>query len=165
VPDADGLEYWIGQRATGQSINAIAEVFYSAGVARSDLTGFSANMSHADFVNVVYRNVLGRRDGADTEGLAYWSGELASGRATHGSLVSTMLDSAHSFKGDATWGWVADLLDNKIKVAKTFAIDWGLNYLTAEQNITEGMKIAKAVTATDTAAALALIGAYKLTLN
>jgi hypothetical protein len=44
--------------------------------------------------------------------------------------VSTILSSAHTYKGDATWGWVPDLLDNKISVANQFAVTWGLNYNT-----------------------------------
>ncbi len=158
VPDADGLEYWIGQMGAGQSINQIAQSFYNAGIQYSSLTGFSAGMSHDDFVNVVYKNVLGRSDGADPGGLAYWSGKLADGSASRGSLVSTILDSAHTFKGDGTYGWVANLLDNKIAVARTFAIDLGLNYNTAAESISQGMAIAAAVTSTSTAAAITLIG-------
>jgi Ca2+-binding RTX toxin-like protein len=158
VPDADGLAYWIGQMQAGHTISQIADSFYDAGVQSSALTGFSSTMSNADFVNVVYKNVLGRADGADPEGLAYWSGELANGHATKGSLVSNILDSAHSFKGDATYGWVADLLDNKIVVAKTFAIDLGLGYVTDQDAIQHGMQIAAAVTPTSTAAAINLIG-------
>ena len=149
---------WLGQSKAGMSTNAIAEAFYGAGVQYSSLTGFSSAMTNADFVNVVYKNVLGRAGGADAGGLAYWTGELASGRATRGTLVSTMLDSAHTFKGDATWGWVANLLDNKITVAKQVAVDWGLNYLTPEASVSNGMAIAKAVTPTDISAAIALVG-------
>jgi len=142
----------------GQSINQIANSFYNAGVQFSNLTGFSKDMSNAAFVNLIYKNVLGRTDGGDTAGVNYWSGELASGNATRGSLVSTMLNSAHGFKNDATWGWVANLLDNKITVAKTIAIDWGLNYNTPEASISNGMAIAGLVTPTDTSAALKLVG-------
>jgi len=158
VPDADGLEYWVGQYKAGKTIPQIAEAFYAAGVQASNVTGFSSSMSNADFVNIIYKNVLGRVNGADPEGLAYWSGALASGAQTRGSLVSTILNSAHTFKGDATWGWVANLLDNKAAVAHTFAVSMGLNYLTAEASITGGMTIAAAVTSTDTSVALALIG-------
>jgi len=117
-------------------------------------------MSNADFVHVIYQNVLGRTDGGDPAGVEYWSGELANGNASRGSLVSTMLDSAHGFKGDTEsgFGWVADLLDNKIIVARTVAIEWGLTYTSPETSISKGMEIAKAVTATDTAAAIALVG-------
>ncbi|MFZ2220821.1 MAG: Ig-like domain-containing protein [Rhodoferax sp.] len=158
VPDADGLSYWIAQLSAGQSVTQIAEAFYNAGVQYASLTGFSARMTNAAFVNVIYKNVLGRNEGADAGGLAYWSGELASGRASHGSLVTDILNSAHSFKGDATYGWVADLLDNKLTVAKTFAVDWGLNYNTPAESISQGMAIAAAVTPTGIAAAIALIG-------
>ena len=158
IPDADGLEYWIGQFKSGMTLKQIAESFYNAGVQYSSLTGFSANMTDSDFVNVVYKNVLGRQDGADATGLAYWTGALASGAESKGSLVSTILSSAHTFKGDPTWGRVADLLDNKAAVADKFAVQYGLNYNTSEASISEGMKIAAAVTAADFQAAIALIG-------
>ena len=97
-------------------------------------------------------------------------GELVAGRESRGSLVSTILYSAHTFKGQPSakgtaqdgYGWVADLLDNKLAVAKTFAVDWGLTYNTPQDSISKGMAIAAAVTADaglgGTSAALALIG-------
>lgn len=160
IPDADGLSYWAEQLKGGLSITQIGESFYAAAVQYSSLTGYSAEMTNADFVRVVYKNVLGR-SGANAPADAdvnYWAGEIAGGSATRGSLISTMLDSAHSFKGDATWGWVADLLDNKVTVANYFAVDNGLNYNTAEDSISKGMAIAAAITATDTSAAIQLIG-------
>lgn len=158
VPDADGLAYWIDQMNAGQSLNQIAESFYSAGVTYSDMTGFSAGMSNQDFINVFYKNVLGRPDGADAGGLAYWNEQLATCHSTRSSLGLDIVYAAHNFKGDQTWGWVADLLDNKIAVAKTFAIDLGLNYNTDNDSITHGVAIAAAVTPTSTDAAIALIG-------
>lgn len=158
IPDADGLEYWIGRYNAGMTVNQIAEAFYAAGVGASSVTGFSTSMSNADFVNIIYKNVLGRSDGADAEGLAYWSGALDRHEQSRGSLVSSILNVAHAYKNDATWHWVADLLDNKAAVANTFAVTLGLNYLSDSASITGGMKIAAAVTATDTSAALALMG-------
>ena len=158
VPDADGLAYWIGQVKAGMSMDAIATAFYNAGIQYPQLTGFSATMRNADFVNAVYRNVLGRSEGADPGGLDYWTYSLSSGKATRGSLVATILEVAHTYKGDTTWGWVADLLDNKIAVAHTVAVTWGLNYNTPEQSIQQGMTIADAVTATDAQSAIQLIG-------
>jgi len=158
TPDADGLTYWLGQSKAGTSTTQIAESFYSVGVQYTSLTGFSSTMTTTDFINVVYRNVLGRPDGADAGGLQYWTEKLSSGKETRGSLVSTILDAAHTYKGDATYGWVANLLDNKITVATKVAVDWGLNYLTADASVTNGMAIAKAVTPTDTTAAIALVG-------
>lgn len=160
VPEADGLAFWIGQAQAGRSTNSMADAFYSAALQYPLLTHYSAAMSHTDFVEVIYRNVLGRTAGADPEGLAFWSGELADGRQTHGSLVTTILYSAHTFKGNTTWGWVADLLDNKAAVAQRFAVDLGLNGNTPEASITHGMQIAAAVTPTSIDAAIALIGVF-----
>jgi hypothetical protein len=160
VPDADGMSYWIDQMGAGQSITQIADSFYSAGVQYSSLTGFSIGMTDADFVKVIYKNVLGRTGttAPPDADVNYWVNNLTSGADSRGSLINTILAAAHGFKGDTTWGWVPDLLDNKITVAKFFAIDWGLNYNTANESITQGMAIAAAVTSTDTAAAIALIG-------
>jgi hypothetical protein len=158
VPDADGLEYWIEQYKAGQSIEHISEQFYQAGIEYSETTGFSADMSNLDFINVVYRNVLGREEGADDDGLAFWNNALETGAATNASLVAEILDAAHNYLGDAEWGWVADLLDNKVDVANTFAVVNGLNYLTAEESIIGGMQIAAAVTDSDINTALELIG-------
>lgn len=105
---------------------------------------------------MIYKNVLGR-DEVDQEGLDYWSASLASGAQTRGTLINTILGSAHGFKGHLQYGYVADLLDNKVTVGNYFAIEQGLNYLTPEDSISKGIKIAAAVTATDTAASKLLI--------
>ena len=158
VPEADGLAFWIGQVRAGVGIDTIADAFYSAALLYPSLTGYTAGMSNADFVGVIYRNVLGRSDDAVAQGLAFWSNALADGSETRGSLVTDILYSAHTFKGDATWGWVADLLDNKAFVAHRFAVEMGLGYDTPKASIMHGMEIAAAVTPTDTSDALALIG-------
>lgn len=157
VPDANGLNYWIDEFKSGRSLTDIANSFYGAALEYGDLTEYTANMPNQNFINVIYKNVLGRPDGADAGGLAYWTGLLSTGQ-TRGSVVHGILDSAHSYKGDVTWGWVADLLDNKALVANKFAVDWGLNYLDDVTSIKQGIEIAKSVRPTDTQAALALIG-------
>lgn len=157
VPDADGMAFWVGRLAAGQTLDQIGEAFYGAAVLFGDITGYSATMSNQDFVTGIYNNVLGRPE-PDAEGLAFWSNELATGHSTRGTLVAAMLGSAHSFKGREDFGWVADLLDNKIAVGKTFAVDQGLVYNTSQESISHGMAIAAAVTPTSTAAAIALIG-------
>lgn len=158
IPEADGVEYWVGKLKEGMSWNSVADSFYTAGTQYAHLTGYSTGMTSTDFVNVVYRNVLGRPEGADAEGLAYWTQKLDTGVDTRGSLVTSILGSAHTYKGNAEWGWVADLLDNKISVAHYFAVEQGLAYLDAETNVAKGMEIAAAITPTDTTAALQIIG-------
>ncbi|MFN5702079.1 MAG: DUF4214 domain-containing protein, partial [Betaproteobacteria bacterium] len=165
IPDANGLSYWLTPAKAGTPISTIADTIYGAGVQYSSLNRFSAAMTNADFVNLIHRKVLGRKDGADAEGLAYWTGELSSGRASRSTQVNTILDSAHTFRGNATFEYVADLLGNKNAVAKQIAVDWGLNYLTADASITNGMAIAKALTATDTSVAVALVGITPGSIN
>ena len=165
TPDADGLAYWMTQKNSGQSISQISESFYNVGASPdfASLTGFSSSMTNEDFINVFYKNVLGRPEGADTGGLNYWNGKLSSGESTRSSLANDILSSAHAFKGDATWGWVADLLDNKVAVASKIAIEWGLTDNTNAYS--KGAAIASAITSTDTAVALALVGVADADLN
>ena len=133
-----------------------ADAFYSLGVQFSNLTGYTSTMSNADFVNVIYKNALGRKDGAG--GLAYWTGKLTDGSASRGALVSSVMDAAHTYKGDATFGYVADLLDNKIVVGKTVAINYGVNYNNISDAVTNGMAIAAAVTPVSITDAILLVG-------
>ena len=158
IPEADGLSYWIGEMQAGKKVSQIAESFFEAGTNFPELTGYSKSMSDVDFINTVYRNTLGRSGGADQDGLKYWSAELASGHATRGSLVSTILNSAHSFKGDAQWGFVADLLDNKMAVGMKLAVDWGIGYSSNADAISVGMAIAALITPQSTTQALSVIG-------
>lgn len=148
VPDADGLCYWIDRFNAGMSLDQMSENFYQAAILFSKETGYTATMSDAEFVKIIYKNVLGREGSLapPSEDVAYWVGELTSGRSSKGRLISTMLNSAHTFAGDATWGWVPRFLDNKITVATLFSAELGLNYLTPEESIAKGMEIVRKVT-------------------
>ena len=119
-------------------------------------------MGDEAFVRTIYKNVLGRTE-VDQEGLSYWTKALAlpagtKGAETRGTLIDTILSAAHSFKGKADFGYVADLLDNKFAVGKYFSLDQGISYNTPEETYQKAVKIAEAVTATDTQAAIKLIG-------
>lgn len=161
VPDADGLNYWINESKAGLNLEQIGQSFYNAAVSPNftALTHYSNDMSNADFVKIIYKNVLGR-DEVDEEGLNYWSDALQSGDKTRGSLIKTILDSAHTSKGKPDYGYVADLLDNKFIVGKYFAIEQGINYNTPQESYSQGVKIAAAVTPTSTQAAISLIGIH-----
>ena len=152
IPDADGMAYWIGRRAAGDTLVQIAESFYAAAVSPqfSALTGYGPSMNNSDFVTVIYKNVLGRSS-VDAEGMLYWSGRLADGSETPGSLVLTILSSAHTFKGNATFGFVADLLDNKYAVGSYYALQQGITFRS--DIFSKSAAIAQAVTPTDTASA------------
>lgn len=164
IPDAEGMEYWLNQYKNGVGIEAIGKSFYAAAISPtfSTLTGYSSSMSNADFIRTIYKNVLGRNE-VDQGGLDYWGTALSKpegspGAETRGTLINSILSSAHGFKNDATYGWVANLLDNKFTVANYFAIEQGISYYTPEENYQRGVAVAAAVTPSDTKAAIALIG-------
>lgn len=161
VPDADGLVYWIDQMKAGMSIDQLANNFYLAAIQYSDVTHYSADMTNADFVRIIYKNVLGRT--GDTappdDDVNYWASELNSGRTSKGRLVVVMLEAARTFTGDAKWGWVPQLLENKISVGKYFAIEQGLNYNSAVESIRQGGSIVAEISSTDVSKAMAKIPA------
>jgi hypothetical protein len=153
VPDADGMVYWIGEVKNGMTVDALATSFYNAGLANPAVTGYTASMTNADFVKIIYKNVLGRTGNTapPDEDVNYWAGELSSGRATKGDLVVKMLNSARTFVGHPTWGWVPQLLDNKVNVGLFFAIEQGLNYLTPKESIEKTMAIVAKITSSNIA--------------
>lgn len=73
-PDGDGVVYWISQaRYSGYPLGSIAEEF-----ARSpEFRQRYGSLDDGAFVDLVYRNVLGRP--AEPEGRAYWLDQLRSG--------------------------------------------------------------------------------------
>ena len=162
VPEAAGLDYWISQVRGGMSLNAVGNSFYVAAVSYSSLTGYSDTMTDTAFITKIYQNVLGRST-PDDIGLGYWLAGLAPGGGqTRGSLVNTILTAAHEYKGDPVYGPVADLLDNKLAVGKYNAVTAGVDYLSSDAAITQGMAVSAAVTSTDTSAAINLIGLSSL---
>lgn len=164
VPDAEGMIYWIDTIKAGRTIEQLADNFYTAAIDNPTATGYAANMSTEEFIRKIYKNVLGRNE-VDQGGLDYWSGELNSGRKSRGNLVRFITDAAHGFKNNAEYGWVADLLDNKVSVGTYFSIQHGLSYNTGSESISKGMEIAALITPTDTTAAKNKIGITDSTLD
>lgn len=74
-PDQGGFDYWVTRRVEGLPLAALAENFLAS---REFSIRFGAT-SDAEFLDLVYRNVLGRP--GDDVGVAYWRGVLADGYA------------------------------------------------------------------------------------
>ncbi|MEP1943695.1 MAG: DUF4214 domain-containing protein [Sulfitobacter sp.] len=80
APDVGGLEYWATQLAEGHPIGMAA-----AGFANSqEFQNVYGALGDADFVRLLYRNVLDRDP--DANGLADWTDRLAGG-TTRGDVV------------------------------------------------------------------------------
>ena len=154
------MGFWIDQLNGGQSLSQISEQFYAAGVQFSSITGYTANMSNANFIRIAYANTLGRSgsNAPPAADVAYWDGQISNGAISKGGLIQTMLDTAHQYAGDPTWNWVPQTLDNKIALGNYHAINLGLDYTSANEEITTTVGLAAAVTSTGTSAAVSLIG-------
>ncbi|MGF1596779.1 MAG: DUF4214 domain-containing protein [Acidimicrobiales bacterium] len=82
--EADGIRYWIG---TGLPLRAVSDAF----AASAEFQQRYGTVDDAGFVDLVYRNVLGRDP--DPEGGSFWRGELARGVA-RGSVMLAFSESA-----------------------------------------------------------------------
>lgn len=81
IPDHAGLRHWWAEMDRGQGIRTVSAAF-----ARShEFTNRYGSLSDADYVTLVYRNVLGREP--DAKGYAFWTEQLRSRRESRGGLM------------------------------------------------------------------------------
>ena len=114
APDALGLNYWGSQLKDGMALGSIAASFF---VQPEAAAAYPAGQPTGTFVNAVYNNVLGRS--ADSAGLDYWSGQLASGSVGKNSFLLALINGATG--SDLTY------LANKVSVGSYFALNQGLS--------------------------------------
>ena len=86
-PDFAGLMFWANQLRNGFSLQGVADSFATSPEFRSRY----GSLSNAAFVDLVYRNVLGRP--ADPAGIAYWVGQLAAGVLNRGGVMVNFSES------------------------------------------------------------------------
>ncbi len=80
-PDDEGFLYWVQVRNNGASLSDIAYQFAQG----TEFRNRYGNLSHAQFVDLAYNNVLCRVP--DDDGRAYWTGLLNSGALTRWDMV------------------------------------------------------------------------------
>lgn len=160
VPESSGLAYWIGQYNSGKSLDQIAVEFYHAGVQFSSITGYSANMPLADFVSILYENVLGRtgQNAPEQWEIDYWLNEVAAGRVSREGMVQSFLEGARNFYGHPDVGYVPELLDNKVELGRLHAVTYGIDYNTQQEAINKTVALVAAVTPNGIDHAVDLIG-------
>ncbi len=81
LPDTGGLEHWLGARRAGLELSQIAQAFAES----PEFRELEGERSDAEFVDVIYRNVLGRAP--DSDGRNYWAGELANGMSRGAMMI------------------------------------------------------------------------------
>ena len=84
--DTAGREFWVGQHAAGVSMEAIAAAIVGSGEAQHQ------QLDDAQYVTQMYRTLLQRT--GDTDGMAFWTGQLAGGAVTRAGLALAFADSA-----------------------------------------------------------------------
>lgn len=72
-PDHSGLTYWLNRRGEGRTLVSISQSFATS----SEFKNRYGSLTNAQFVDRVYRNVLGRA--ADASGTTYWKTRLDAG--------------------------------------------------------------------------------------
>lgn len=100
APDPVGLNYWLQSLADGVSLDDIADSFAASPEAADTYPYIKApNLFTPDqMITEVYQNVLGRVPDAD--GLAYYSGRLASGESVGHVLASIIGNAATNDNGE-----------------------------------------------------------------
>ena len=81
VPDAPGLDNWVGYARTGISLQGMADQF----AASQEFINRYGAMDDTAYVTALYENILGREP--DTAGLADWTSRLGTGAATRSQIL------------------------------------------------------------------------------
>lgn len=87
LADQGGFDYWLGQRASGASLNDISAAFADSAEFRNRY----GSLSDETFVDLIYANVLNRV--ADAEGRAHWISTLQRG-TSRGEVMVGFAESA-----------------------------------------------------------------------
>lgn len=74
TPDAGGWAYWNGRAVDGMTIWRTSDFFADSPEFKQT---YGSSLSNAEFLELVYQNVLGRSP--DASGLQYWLGRMSSG--------------------------------------------------------------------------------------
>lgn len=87
LPDYTGLMYWVNSYTQGTPLNDVSNAF----AASAEFQQRYGSLSNAQFVQMIYQNVLGRAP--DASGLAYWTTEIDAGRFTRGQVMTGFSES------------------------------------------------------------------------
>ena len=96
TPDAGGLQFWLTRYRSGRYLWWISSSF----AASSEFTNRYGALSNAEFVNLVYQNVLGRP--GDAGGIAYWKRQLDTGRRKRGEVMTGFSESSEYKRATAS---------------------------------------------------------------
>lgn len=88
IPDYAGLMYWVGEYASGnRTLSAISDVLANS----PEFQSTYGSLDNGQFIDLIYANLFSRPP--DSEGRAYWVGELDLGNKTRGDVMVLLSDS------------------------------------------------------------------------
>lgn len=88
IPEKGGLDYWAATRRAGRGVDSVSTAF----AASPEFAHTYGSLSDAAFVDLVYRNVLGRH--GEARGEAYWLGQLTSHTRSRGEVMAGFSESS-----------------------------------------------------------------------
>lgn len=88
IPDSAGMRYWWSEVDAGRNLRTISARFSGS----PEFKQMYGSLSNADFVRLVYRNVLGRD--ASSADLSYWTGQINGGKDSRGGVMAHFSKSA-----------------------------------------------------------------------
>jgi hypothetical protein len=94
LPDAGGLEYWVGKLRIGTSLDRVSATFAGS----SEFKRKYGSLSNRQFVQLVYQNVLKRSP--DAGGLSFWTGKLDRGMS-RGTVMTNFSESSENVRKTA----------------------------------------------------------------
>lgn len=110
APDSSGQRFWEDQRIDGRTLASVSDAFAQS----PEFISEYGRLDDPAFVELVYRNVLGRSP--DNSGLQFWLNELASG-LDRGSVMIGFSESAEFVNATAT---VAPATDDEGQIARLY---------------------------------------------
>ena len=102
-PDVAGLNYWMDRLRAGATLGQVSAAFASS----PEFVGTYGALNDLGFVDLVYRNVLGRP--ADAAGAAYWVMQLGARRLDRGGVMVNFSESAEYKGATAKWNDVVQV--------------------------------------------------------
>jgi hypothetical protein len=92
IPDADGLNYWLGQLDTGMSIDEMSARFYDS----SEFVALYGEPTNGGYIDSMYQNIFDREPDAD--GREYWIERLDEGASRFRVLLE--ISDSQEFRGN-----------------------------------------------------------------
>ncbi|WP_169942849.1 DUF4214 domain-containing protein [Campylobacter sp. RM15925] len=93
APEKEGQQYWLKEaNAKGMSIADTANAMLDTQVSKDFFKGKDSSI---DFIDHIYKNLLGKDKTVDPEGVAFWASHIDNGMSK-GEVVVNMLDAAEN---------------------------------------------------------------------